>query len=432
MAPSAQHRHSTSATGRAHFRSRGREEAPDYKFLRCLVANGDEVRDQGGFLSGPAFRKLVSHLIGPPLVEGNQIQELLNGDEFFPAMLEAIRNAHFSITIETYIWSSGDISDEFIEALGERARAGVRVHVIGDGMGMLRFKKDDMNRMKETGVQFVFYKRSRWHRIKSNLNHRTHRKLLVVDGRIGITGGICIDDRWLGDGTSRERWRDMGFRLEGPIVNQMQAVFVDNWMETTSQVLAGENYFPELAPAGNFVAQFFRSTPANHYGTTRLCFYLAIAGAEKHLRIAHAYFVPDDEAIALLVAARERGVKVEIIIPHVNDTAFGRAASRSRMKPLFDAGVEFFRFEPAMYHCKYFIADDFWATAGSSNFDNRSFSINDEANFNSCSREFAQAQIRVFERDKAQSTPYTHKHYASRAIPVKIFDFVIGLFWRLL
>lgn len=408
-----------------------RTEAPDYEFLHCLVAEGAATNGKCGFASQRSFPKVMSYLLGPPLLEGNGIRTLLNGDAFFPAMLEAIRGARHSITLETYIWSSGKISDEFIEALGERARAGVRVHVIGDGIGMLKFRRGDMNRMKEQGVQFAFYQRSRWHRVKVNLNHRTHRKLLIVDGRIGITGGICIDDRWLGDGRSQKRWRDNGYLLEGPVVNQMQAVFADNWSETTSQVLAGSNYFPDITPAGPHSVQFYHSVPTDRYGNNRVSFCMGIAAAEKTIRIAHSYFVPNNEAVSLLVQARKRGVEVEVVIPLVNDTALGRAAARFRLQPLLDAGVRFYRFKPAMYHCKCFIVDDLWVTAGSSNFDNRSFAINDEANFNAYSREFASEQIRVFEEDKALSLPYTLEEHNNRPLIVKLFDSLVGIFWRL-
>jgi cardiolipin synthase A/B len=407
-----------------------RTEAPDFECVHVLVGYGDDGVRREAFASRPEFPKLMSQIIGPPLLEGNRIGELLNGDAFFPVMLDLIRRARRSITLETYIWSSGQISDQFIEALSERAKAGVRVHVLGDGLGMLKFRRSDMNRMKENGVQFAFYRRSRWHRVKGNLNHRTHRKLLIVDGRAGVTGGLCIDDRWLGDGRSPDRWRDNGYVLEGPIVNQMQAVFVDNWTETTSQILAGPDYFPDLVPKGAETAQFYHSIPTDHYGSNRLSFFVPMVAAEHIIRIAHSYFVPDDEAIALLVHARRRGVKVEVVMPLLSDTGLGRAVTRSRLGPLLEAGVEVYRFRPAMYHCKYFIVDDLWVTAGSSNFDNRSFAINDEANFNAYSRDFARRQIETFNSDKRQSERYTLEDHRRRPLLMKVADRLVGLFWR--
>jgi cardiolipin synthase A/B len=378
-------------------------------------------------IDDPAFLKSVSHVLGPPLVPGNHVQPLINGVEIFPAMLEAIRAAERSVTLETYIWSSGEVSDAFIDALTERAQAGVKVHVIVDGLGALGLKRADSARLTESGVDLVRYQRDRWYRIKLNINHRTHRKLLVVDGRVGFTGGVCIDDAWLGNAESRDVWRETHFRIEGPAVLQLQGIFADNWLETTSRVLAGEDYFPETQPRGVSEMHCYKSGPGARPENARLGYYLAIAAARKSIRLSHAYFIPDDLATTLLLEARERGVHVEVIVPGMNDSRVGRAASRSRWDPLLEAGVEFHLYQPALYHCKVMIVDDLWVTAGSVNFDNRSFALNDEANFNVLDRQFALDLVEVFEQDKADSIPYRLEDHRDRSLAQKFADWKAGL-----
>lgn len=404
-------------------------EPPAGPFFHCAYSSGDTL--ESGFVSDPAFTMVMDRLIGTPLLDGNRIKVLLNGDEIFGDMLDLIRLATKTICLETYMWSSGEISDQFIEGLIERAENGVKIYVISDGFGALRMTREDMNRLKEAGIVFTFYKRAKWHTLKANFGHRTHRKVLVADGRVGVSGGFCIDDRWKGDGRSRRRWRDNGYSFQGPVVGQMQAVFVDHWLETTSQLLAGQDYFPDLPDSGNVRAQFYHGVPGDRYGSIRLSFFMGIATAESHIRIASAYFVPDDEAIALLIAARGKGIRVEVILPDISDTALGRSCSRSRLGPLLKAGVEIYRFSPAMYHCKYMIIDDCWTVAGSANFDSRSFSANDESNFNIYDRDFARTHIKIFEDDKSQSSTYTLDDHRNRAGWLQAADWFAGLFWKL-
>lgn len=374
-----------------------------------------------------AFLTSVSHLLGAPLVEGNEVQELINGVQIFPAMLQAIAEAERSISLESYIWASGKVSDAFIEALTERAGAGVKVHVIVDGMGGMKLKREDISRMRDAGIDFVRYQRDRWYRIKLNVNHRTHRKILVVDGRVAFTGGVCIDDAWLGDADSHDVWRETHFLIRGPAAQQLQGIFADNWLETTGEVLAGEDYFPHVEPAGSSKMQCFKSGPGANPENARLGYYLAIAAARERIRLSHAYFIPDDLAIDLLLQALERGVDVEVIVPGINDSTIGRAASRSRWDRLLEGGVKFFLYQPALYHCKVMTVDDLWVTSGSVNFDNRSFAINDEANFNVYDRQFARAQLEVFEQDKAKSIPYTLEDHRNRSLWQKAVDWKAGL-----
>jgi cardiolipin synthase A/B len=286
----------------------------------------------------PEFRASMSHLLGAPLVDGNKVDQLQNGDEIFPAMLDAIRGAQKSINLESFIWSSGKVSTEFVNALSERAEAGVKVHVIVDWLGSLYLKSKDAKRMRDAGVKLVRMNPPLSIRF-FRFNHRTHRKLLIVDGKVGFIGGVCISDSWSGNG-ERRKWRDIHFRVQGPAVAEMQGTFCGNWLAARSQVLHGGDYFPELKPIGTMAAQCFPSGPRDHAEQARLSYLLAMAAARKNIRLAHAYFVPSKIAIQTLLEARKRGVKVEVIIPSKIDNVAVHMASRSRCKKLLDAGVD--------------------------------------------------------------------------------------------
>jgi len=375
-----------------------------------------------------AFIHALGPLLGADFSTGNRITPLINGDRFFPAMLDAIRSAQRSVTLETYIWSSGSISDQFIEALSERARAGVKVHVLADGMGALKFKDADQERMKKAGVEFVVYAREHWWQIKPDINHRTHRKILVVDGRIGFTGGMCIDDRWMGDADSEKSWRETQIKVEGPVVRQLQAVFTSNWLQTTTRLLFGEDYFPETAMSGDSLAQCFKSGRDENPQNARNSHLLAIAAARKTIRIGQAYFVPDDLAIEMLLAARKRGVEVDIVVPAINDSSFGRAASRSRWGKLLEAGVRIHLYQPAMYHCKVMIVDEILSTVGSINFDDRSFTINDEVAVNVIDSQVAGELLKSFDTDVRRSRPLTYEAFLNRGWLIKFADHFSGMF----
>jgi len=375
-----------------------------------------------------AFPDTVGPLLGANFSKGNAITTLINGERFFPVMLEAIRKAKKTVTLETYIWSSGKVSDQFIEALSERARAGIKVHVISDGMGSLKLSDEEQVRMKDAGVEFMLYAREHWYNIKPNINHRTHRKILVVDGKVGFTGGMCIDDRWLGDADSEKVWRETQVRIEGPAVRQMQAAFVSNWLQTTSRLLLGPDYFPPSEDAGDALAQCFKSGRQDNPENARLSYMLAIGSARKSIKISQAYFVPDNLAIEMLLAARKRGVEVDVIVPAINDSRFGRSASRSRWGRLLEAGVKIHQYLPAMYHCKVMVVDDIFATVGSVNFDNRSFAINDEIAVNVIDERVAGDLLKSFRDDLKRSKPLTFEEFKNRSVFIKIADHFCGLF----
>src|SRR4030095_1576557 len=261
------------------------------------------------------------------------------------------------------------------------------------------------------GVEVERYHPVHWYTL-TRINNRTHRKLLVVDGKIGFTGGVGIADLWQGRAESKDHWRDSHYQIEGPAVAQMQAAFTDNWIKTRAKVLFGPEYFPELKPAGETLAQAFKSSRGEGSESVRLMYLLSIASATNNIRLQAAYFVPDDLAIETFVSARKRGVKIEIIVPGPEiDAQIVRRASRSLWGALLDAGVQIYEYQPTMYHCKVMIVDDIWVSVGSTNFDDRSFRLNDEANLNIYDAAFAAEQVQGFEEDKRKSRLMTRGEF---------------------
>src|SRR5687768_11393350 len=376
----------------------------------------------------PQFRRNMSVMLGPPLLPGNRAQALVNGEQIFPDMLKAIGGARKTITFESYIYWSGETGAAFTQALIERAKAGVKVHLLFDALGSGRIDDKAVKQMKAAGVEVEKYNPWRWSTL-AQINNRTHRKIMVVDGRIGYTGGAGIADEWSGNAQDPKHWRDTHFRLEGPAVAQMQAAFMENWIEVTGNVLHGEEYFPELARAGNHAAQFVVSSPGGGSESMQLMYLLSIAAAAKSIQLSAAYFVPDDVEIRTLVAAAGRGVRVQIIVPgHETDSPAVRRASRSTWGELLRAGVEFYEYQPTFFHCKVMVVDDLWVSVGSTNFDARSFSVNDEANLNVYDREFALAQSRIFAHDLENSRRITREEWENRPWTERLWEHTVGLF----
>jgi cardiolipin synthase len=400
-----------------------------------LIANltlGDKVIDQNVpslySVADPQFVRTMNVLLGPALMPGNRTQALLNGDQIFSDMLKAIRGAQKTITFEMYIYWKGSIGEEFTQALVERAQAGVKVHVLIDALGSQRIEEKVIERMKDAGVQVELYNPVRWHSI-ARMNNRTHRKIMVVDGTIGYTGGVGIGDEWTGNAQDAEHWRDTHFRLEGPAVAQMQAAFMENWIEVTGDVLHGPDYFPELPHAGKELAQFFVSSPGGGGESAQLLYLISIAAAGRSIELSAAYFLPDNNEVRQLVAARKRGVRVRIIVPGpLTDSAAVRRASRSTWGELLRAGVEIYEYQPTFYHVKVMTVDGLWVTVGSTNFDSRSFSTNDEANLNVYDHAFAQAQEKIFAQDLKRSRRISLEEWESRPFSEKLWEHTMGLF----
>ena len=372
--------------------------------------------------ASPQFERSMGVLLGPSITQGNEVKELLNGEQIFPPMLDAIRSAQHSITFETYIYWSGDIGKQFADALSERARAGVQVHVLLDWVGSAKIEDSFLTEMEKAGVEIEKFHEPSWYDL-ARLNNRTHRKILVVDGATGFTGGVGIAPAWTGHGQDPDHWRDTHFQVKGPVVAQMQATFLDNWLKATGRVMHGPKYFPPLSPAGDQRAQMFSSSPASGSESMQLMYHLAITAAERSIDLSAAYFVPDTLTRKLLMDALQRGVRVRLITPGEHtDTEIVKAASRATWGELLQAGALIHQYQPTMYHCKVMVVDQRMVSVGSTNFDNRSFRLNDEANLNVYDSAFAVRMTATFEDDLKRSRPVTYADWLDRPWTEKLAE----------
>ena len=373
-------------------------------------------------VADPQFRRELGVMLGPGIVGGNRITDLQNGREIFPAMLAAVSAAQKTITFETYIYWSGEVGQKMADALAERARAGVKVNVMIDWAGSIKMEDTLLEQMQAAGVVVHRYRPLHWYNL-GRLNNRTHRKLLVVDGRIGFTGGVGIADQWQGDAQDPEHWRDMHFRIEGPVVSQMQAAFNDNWIKTTGEVLNGADYFPPLQPVGTTDAHLFISSPAGGSESMHLMYLMSIAAAEHSIDLEASYFVPDTLITKAFLAARQRGVRVRIVLPgqHI-DSETVRIASKREWGELLLGGVEIYEYQPTMLHNKLLIVDREMVSVGSTNFDIRSFRLNDEASLNVYDRDFAAHMTQVFEQDLKPTKRYTYELWKQRPLKDKLAE----------
>jgi cardiolipin synthase A/B len=375
--------------------------------------------------SDPQFLRTMNSVFGDDILPGHRIDTLVNGDEIFPAMLAAIAGARSTVNFETYIYWSGEIAYRFAETLAERSRAGVEVRVLVDWVGSQPFDQDVVDIMLDAGVAFERFRPVHWYTL-DRVNNRTHRKILVVDGVIGFTGGVGIGDEWKGDARNPSEWRDNHYMIEGPAVAGLQAAFAENWLEARGEVLLGDRFYPEIAAEGEAAAQTIKSSPEGGSRSMHQMLLMALAAADSHIRIAMAYFVPDDVSIRQLIEARERGVEIDIILPnHLTDAAVVRYASRHFWGELLDAGIRIHEYQPTMYHPKFLVVDDNWVTMGSANFDERSFRINDEANVNVYDEAFAAEHIAIFKEDLARSRLISRAEWQERGLVTKISDW----FW---
>jgi len=379
-------------------------------------------------LKEPQFARSLGALMGPEFLEGNEVKTLLNGDKIFSEMLDGIRSAKETITFETFIYWGDSIGEEFAAALIERAQAGVKVHVLLDWLGSVKMEQKQLDRMKKSGVEIQRYHKPHWSHL-ARLNNRTHRKTLIIDGQLGFTGGVGIADQWRGDARNPNEWRDTHFKVTGPVVGQMQAVFLDNWIKSSGQVLHNEKYFPLIKKTGNMSAQMFSSSPSGGGDSMLLMYLMAITAAKESIDLSSAYFVPDELSSKALIAAAKRGVKVRIITPgeHI-DTELVRKASRSGWGELLKANIKIAEYVPTMYHCKVLIVDNLLVSVGSTNFDNRSFRLNDEANLNILYDKFAQEQTQVFESDWSKSTQVSYEQWADRPFQEKVAEKLASIF----
>ena len=401
----------------------------------CTSFRGHGVRtrlDAVPPVTDPQFARSLGGLLDAPVVASNRVTSLINGEQFFPAMLEAIRGARESITLESYIYWSDEVGSEFTEALTAKAQAGVKVRLLLDWIGSRHLKGRDLDALREAGVEVRLFSRfSPLH--LGRLNHRDHRKILVVDGTVGFIGGAGVGDVWRAGVDTPEPWRDAFFQVEGPVVAQLQAIFAQNWLKVTGQALTGPEHFPELVPAGDVAAQAFAGDPRAGNDRVRLMYLMAFASARRSIRLSMAYFIPCDLTLQELIAACERGVAVEIILPGKDmDSPPVRPASRAKWGEMLKAGARIYEYQPSMYHCKGLIVDEAWVSVGSANLDSRSFRYNDEANLNVFSSEFAADQSRVFEADKARSREVSYDEWRRRSFWKRLMEWMTAPFGPLL
>lgn len=323
-------------------------------------------------------RALAGHL-NAPLISGNRIELLLNGDQIFPALMGAIRGARETLNFLTFVYWQGEIARETAAALAAAARRGVEVRVLLDDYGSIQMDKSLVEQMEEAGCRVCYFNPLRWYTI-SRYNYRTHRKILVADGRVGFTGGVGIADEWTGDAEDSDHWRDDHFRVQGPAVHHLQGAFAQNWRSGTGEVLAGPRFFPPLEPAGASAVMPILGEPMRA-SDVELGYWLSLAAARERIEIATPYFVPRPGLLRTFADTARRGVAVRLLVPGAhNDSSFVRRVSRIFYRPLLEAGVRIFEYHPTMMHAKAISADDDWAVIGSANFDNRSFELNYESN----------------------------------------------------
>lgn len=373
------------------------------------------------------FRRALGVLLGPSIVPGNDVRILLNGDETFPAMLDAIRSATTSITFESFIFRD-EIGCQFCKALTDAAKRGVRVHILLDWIGSRTMDQELLEITRKAGAHVRIYHELSWYHWR-RVNNRTHRKLLIVDGAKGYTGGIGIGHEWTGHAQDPQHWRDTHYEVTGPVVAQMQSVFVDNWIKASGEVLHGDAYFPTLKPTGKLDAQMFSSSPEGGSSSMHLMVLLALAAATKSVDIENSYFVPDKLTLNALIAVRKRGVRVRVLVPNRHtDAKFGRWASQALYAELLDAGIKLNEYEPTMLHCKLIIVDARWTSVGSCNFDDRSFRLNDEANLNVFDEKFACQHLEQFEKDFAQSRKIVRGRWRNRSLIKRVLEQVAIMF----
>ena len=365
-----------------------------------------------------AFARAVEAHTLSGIVAGNKVELLLNGDEIFPAMLAAIRSARASITIANFIWETGAIADEMAAALAERCRAGVGVNVLVDAVGSHRMTKENQHLLARSGCHFV-----RFNELNplnpQRFNNRNHRRVLVVDGRVGFTGGTGIGTKWTGDGRRPGHWRQTDVRVEGPIVRHLQAVFAENWRDETGILLGGDAYFPEIEARGELSTQSVKSSPGSGTHEAYALFILAIEGARRSIEISSPYYVPDNGVEAALARAVARGVKVSILVAGEADNLLDRVvrlASMAEFGQALEAGIKIYEYKGAMLHAKTVSIDGMLAAVGSINLDERSFALNHEGSLIIYDAGLARRLEAIFQEDLRYAREVTLDGWRSRGI----------------
>jgi cardiolipin synthase len=379
-------------------------------------------------LGDASFFPTLEALTDAPIVGGNKIEVLHNGDAIFPAMLREIKNAKSTITFAQYLFKGGSLAQEFAQSFAERCQAGIKVYVLLDSHGSSEAPEEIPEIIRKGGCQLEYFRRIRapqvvlpWKLLQ--YNYRNHRRILVIDGRIGFTGGYGISDAWMGDGRTADHWRDTNVRVEGPAVRFLQGAFTESWLETTGNLLGGDGFFPRLEPQGKIQLQFVKSSPVGGSFQNYLLYLLSITSAKKSILITNPYFIPDDRMIEALLDATARGVRVVVLVPGKIDFKITYRASRRHYGRMLLGGIEIFEYSPALLHSKTMVVDGVWATIGSTNFDNRSFALNEELNLALYDKSVAQHLEQIFAEDLKHSRKITYEEWDARGMKEKIWEF---------
>ena len=369
----------------------------------------------------------MAGMTGVDFAPGNRVDILDNGDRFYASMLEAIRGARTSVCMEQYIFWPGQTATEFCAALAERAQAGVPVKILLDAVGSANLGDEAYRTLADAGCEVAWYTPIRWYTV-GRFNNRTHRKTLVVDGRIGFTGGAGIADHWRGNATPPDEWRDIMFRIEGPAAARLLSGFAQNWLRMTGEIVQGEQFFPTPSQVGSLDLQVIHSSPDAGASAARLMYYLAIVSARRRIDIVNPYFVPDETAIDTLLEATARGVQVRVLVSgRRTDNWLARQNSRRLYGVLLDGGVKLYEYHQSMLHQKVMLVDGCWCTVGTSNFDNRSFAHNEETTVCVCDTEFVAAMTATLEDDLAASQPVMREQWQQRGVITRAEELVASL-----
>jgi cardiolipin synthase len=375
------------------------------------------------------LRRALEGILGVPATEGNVIEVLRNGNEIFPAMLDSIAGADHTVDLLTFVYWRGEIGERFAEALADRARARVRVRVLLDGWGAHAIDRSLVSMMEDAGVQV------RWFRPLSRFqvhkaNHRTHRKVLIVDEAVGYTGGVGIADEWNGDARTEHEWRDTHFRVRGPAVDGLRSAFLDNWLETDDALFDPDvDRFPDQPQDGSTLVQSVRGASETGWSDISTLFLVLLQLARERIRITTAYFVPDTELNDRLCAAAERGVDVRILLPgpHI-DKRFVQMAGESSYERLLGCGVKIWRFQPSMLHAKIMTVDGAIANIGSANLNARSTELDEEINLVALDPELARVLDEQFDEDLRRSEAIEAGRWEERSLPRRLVERAAGWF----
>ena len=376
-------------------------------------------------LDADEFRRTLEALTDAQVSRGNRVEVFTNGESYYAAELEAIRAARASINLEAYIFQRGRVADEFVAALTERARAGVKVNLTLDALGSFTSWDSYFKELRAAGGRVVWYQPLRWYTLP-RINNRTHRELIVIDGRTGFIGGSGVADHWRYPRKGHPPWRDTMFRVEGEAVANLQATFAENWLEASGEILTGREYFPEPEPvAADVPALVVNSSPSLGRSTrARILFQMLLAAARESVLITTPYFLPDRSARAELVRAiRERGVEIKIIVPGMqSDHALTRSSSRRLYGDLLRAGAQIYEYQPTMIHAKTLVVDGLWSVVGTTNFDNRSFGLNDEVNLVVRDEELAARIAADFQRDLVAARAFSLRDWQRRSVFARAYE----------